>query len=102
MTVGADPELQSAIRREARLTQLMARDERDSPSGIDAGPVSGLLRIHGDSDAQETSVGLAPLLPFAQRNETNSFSRLMQGSRIIAGIKMATCDVVERHLLRTN
>src|SRR5215471_16653723 len=80
----------------------MARDERDSPSGIDAGSMSGLLRIHGDSDAEDTSVGLAPLLPLAQRDETNRFSRLAQRSRIIAGIKMATGDVVERHLLGTN
>jgi hypothetical protein len=92
----------STIRGQARFTQLIARDEWDSPSSIDTGTVSRLLRIHGESDAHETSVGLAAPLPFAQRTETNSFSRLTQRSRIIAGIKMATCDIVEGHLLRTN
>ena len=100
VAVGADPQLKSAVRREARLALLVARHERDAPRRIDARSVAGLLRIHGDADAEQPAVGLAAPLALAQGIAADRVDRLLEGLRIVAGIEVALGDVVERHLLR--
>ena len=59
VTVRADPHLEPAVRREARVALLESRHERDAPGGIDAGAVAGLLGVHRKADADATSVRLA-------------------------------------------
>ena len=99
VAVRADPQLQPAVGREARLALLVARHERNAPGGIDAGAVPGLLGVHGKADADAPAVGLAALLALAYLVEADRLDRLPQRLGIVAGIEVALGDVVERHLL---
>ena len=62
VAVRADPQLEPAVRREARQRRLVARHERNAPGRIDAGAVAGLLGVHGEADADAAAVGLARFL----------------------------------------
>src|SRR5215472_13241190 len=99
VAVRTNPEFEPAIGCEARLALLVPRYERNSPAGVDAGAVAGLLRIHGGADAEQPAVGFAMPLAFAQRSEADRIDRLPQCCGIVAGIEVPFSDVVERHLL---
>ena len=99
VAVRADPELQTAVGREAGQRRLMTRDERDAPRRIDAGAVAGLLGVHGKADADTVAVGLAPPLALAHRVEADGVDGTAQSFGVIAGVEMALGDVVKRHLL---
>src|SRR5262252_780045 len=84
MTVRADPQFEPAIRREARAALLIARYERNSPAGVDAGAVAGLLRIHRDADAEQPPVRFAAPLALANGVETDRLDRPPQCFGVVA------------------
>src|SRR6185295_4128377 len=88
MTVGADPQFQRAVRREARLALLEAWHERDAPRGIDAGAVAGLLGIHGKADADAAPVRFAGLLARAHLVEIDRCHRFAQSLGVVARIEV--------------
>src|SRR5215831_3179610 len=102
VTMSADPQFESPVGSEAGQALLVAGYEWNAPCSVDARSVARLFRVHRDPDADETPVGLATRLPFAQPGEANRFGRAPQSLRIVSRVEMPLGDVVERHLLRAH
>ena len=65
VAVGANAELQHAVRRQSRAGLFEPRHHRDAPTGVDRSAVGGLLAEDREPEAKAPAIRLAPLLPRA-------------------------------------
>ena len=94
--MNSDPDLQATIRKHLHHSLVVTRNDRQSPSGKNAGAMGGLLAVAGKSHADEPAIGLALTLSLAPAIQINLVSRVID-LLIIAAVIMLPRDIVVRH-----
>src|SRR5467141_4624318 len=84
----ADPYLESAVRRHARIGLLVSGHHWNAPAGVYRRAVRGLLAIDRQANANQPAVWFLRALTRPHRRDIDRLQRAPHGLRIVAAVEM--------------